>query len=399
MSGDWPRTSIANVLSLNRSGFWGEGSPKGDSTLLVRVVRNGDISVEGTLRGSADRFFTPKEARVSQLVVGDIALTTSGDVGKAWLVDQAGDLHASNFVRILRPDRGKVLPAFLRYALETRPVIDALRSNTAGTTIANLQKNFYDAAQFALPSLIEQRRILAGLDAAFGAVDTARANTERKLSDANEILRTLVTAIFKADDGTWQKRSLGSLVSLFVDSAHRTPRYQKEGVPALRPRDVVNGALDLSRSARVSDEEYAIQSKRHEPEPGDIVYSRELSYGWAAILPKTPRVCLSQGMCLFRASSEVDSAFLLSVLNGPIGREQAQRAAVGTAHPHINLSEIKAYLIPLPPIEAQRAIANRIDDARAQTQRLVTLCQRKLSALDELRQSLLHQAFTPPALT
>ena len=127
---------------------------------------------------------------------------------------------------------------------------------------------------------------------------------------------------------------------------------------------------------------------------GDIVYSRELSFGWAALLPKKPRVCLSQGMCVFRPNREVDSAFLLYVLNGPTGRDQATRVAVGASHPHINLGDIKSYSIPLPTFDEQKQIAQKFDALAAKTHHLARLYDRKLAALEALKKSLLHQAFT-----
>ena len=157
---------------------------------------------------------------------------------------------------------------------------------------------------------------------------------------------------------------------------------------------MVNGKLNLEGALRVCEEEYEIQSKRYKPKPGDIVYSRELSYGWAALLPKSPRVCLSQGMCLFRPSAKLDTSFLLYALNSSMGREQAKQAAVGAAHPHINLSDIKSYIIPTPPLETQRQITEQLNTLHKETQRLESLYQYKLAALDALKKSLLHQAFT-----
>ena len=41
----------------------------------------------------------------------------------------------------------------------------------------------------------------------------------------------------------------------------------------------------------------------------------------------------------------------------------------------------------------QRALVEKFDDLREETQRLESLYQRKLAALDELKKSLLHRAF------
>jgi len=243
-------------------------------------------------------------------------------------------------------------------------------------------------------SLREQQRIVDILDQAFAGIATAKANTEKNLQNARAIFDSHLQSVFTQRFARWQNQSLVSLCTLFVDSAHRTPKYQVDGIPALRPRDVVNGKLNLSRAARVSVEEYDIQSKRHKPSAGDIVYSRELSLGWAALLPEKPRVCLSQGMCLFRPLPEVDSDFLLYALNGSFGRKQALKVAVGTAHPHINLGDIKSYQIPVPPQDEQKTIARELDVLSAETQHLESLYQRKLGALAALKQSLLHQAFS-----
>jgi len=255
------------------------------------------------------------------------------------------------------------------------------------------RNDVYDLS-FAFPPLPEQRRIVAILDEAFAGLEAMRANAEMNLQNSRDLFDSHLQSVFNQHDKRWGKHPLVSLCKLFVDSAHRTPKYQDEGIPALRPRDVVNGKLNLVGAQRVSEVEYEIQSKRHKPSPGDIVYSRELSYGWAALLPKSPRVCLSQGMCLFRPASKLDAAFLLYVLNGSIGREQAARAAVGAAHPHINLGDIKSYSIPLPPLEEQRKATRQFDELSEETQRLASLYERKLAALEALKNSLLHQAFT-----
>lgn len=50
--------------------------------------------------------------------------------------------------------------------------------------------------------------------------------------------------------------------------------------------------------------------------------------------------------------------------------------------------------ILLPPIAQQRIVIKEIDDMATETQRLESLYLRKIAALDELKQSLLQQAFS-----
>ncbi len=262
-----------------------------------------------------------------------------------------------------------------------------------GATVKSLRLRHFEQLPVALTGLPEQQRIVTILDEAFDAIATAKSNTEKNLQNARALFDSHLHSIFSERGAEWVEKPLISLCSLFVDSAHRTPKYQDEGIPALRPRDVVNGKVNFSSAARVSAEEYEIQSLRHRPALGDIVYSRELSYGWAAVLPELPRVCLSQGMCLFRPSHEIVTAFLLYILNSSVGRSQAISAAVGTAHPHINLGDIKAYRIPVTSLAKQRQLVQILDALSIETQRLESIYRQKLAALDALKKSLLHQAF------
>ncbi len=192
----------------------------------------------------------------------------------------------------LTPRSEKCIGKFLYYLL----VFVELPQRGAGQPF--ISKGDIQRFSVVYPRVAEQERIVAILDEAFEGIDTAIANTEKNRANARELFDSYVDTLFNQRDQTWTARPLVSLCSIFADSAHRTPRYQEEGVPALRPRDVVNGHLNLSSAARVSEEEYEAQSKRYRPVSGDIVYSRELSYGWAALLPKSPE--LSGFLCARR---------------------------------------------------------------------------------------------------
>jgi type I restriction enzyme S subunit len=48
----------------------------------------------------------------------------------------------------------------------------------------------------------------------------------------------------------------------------------------------------------------------------------------------------------------------------------------------------------LPSLPIQREIVRELDQLSAETDRLESLYQQKLAALDELKKSLLHQAFS-----
>jgi type I restriction enzyme S subunit len=347
---------------------------------------------DGILDSAADGLSEAGAAVARTLPPRSILVSCIGNLGKTAI--NSVPVAFNQQINAVLPNESVAVPEFMFYQVLSRRFKDQLESRASGTTIPIVNKSRFNSIEIVLAPVAEQKRIVRVLDEAFEGIAVAKANAERNLQNARALLHSRQWHLLTRRDATWQEKPLSSLCSLFVDSAHRTPKYQEQGIPALRPRDVVNGELSLETAARVSAEEYEIQSKRHRPRGGDIVYSRELSLGWAVMLPDEPKVCLSQGMCLFRPAPELDADYLLTVLNGPIGREQAMAAAVGAAHPHINLGDIKAYNIPLPRLSMQRSIMQDLRGFKDHTERLATIYQREFAVLDELKKSLLHHAFT-----
>jgi type I restriction enzyme S subunit len=62
--------------------------------------------------------------------------------------------------------------------------------------------------------------------------------------------------------------------------------------------------------------------------------------------------------------------------------------------PKVNREHLFEFRVWLPDVERQAALSANLDALHAETQRLESLYRQKLAALDELKKSLLHQAFS-----
>ena len=100
----------------------------------------------------------------------------------------------------------------------------------------------------------------------------------------------------------------------------------------------------------------------------------------------------SQDFVNWVCSPELDPDFLkyLFLSEG----ENLLRFASGAVYPTIYFPEAKAFHICHPPIVEQKRIVTKLDSLRTETERLEYLYQQKLTALEGLKKSLLHQAFT-----
>ena len=67
---------------------------------------------------------------------------------------------------------------------------------------------------------------------------------------------------------------------------------------------------------------------------------------------------------------------------------------IGTNIKSLNQTILSALVVPCPSVEQQHRIVAKLESVQAETQRLESLYRQKLTALDALKKSLLHQAFS-----
>ncbi|MGV2123457.1 restriction endonuclease subunit S [Agrobacterium vitis] len=184
----------------------------------------------------------------------------------------------------------------------------------------------------------------------------------------------------------WHIAPLAQLAENIVDCPHTTPNWTENGVICVRTSQLRSRKLDLSAPRFVSPEEYLERIERLEPKADDILYSREGGIlGVACRVPVGVRLCLGQRLMLIRAGEETRADFLEIVLNSPFITDIAKAQTTGGAAPRVNMSTVRAYPIPLPPLAEQRRIVAKVSD-------LMALCDQleaSLVSADETRKKLL----------
>ena len=89
---------------------------------------------------------------------------------------------------------------------------------------------------------------------------------------------------------------------------------------------------------------------------------------------------------------EADIGFVEYLLQSFKARLQA--LGKGSAQANINMGTFENERFPFPSVTEQKQIVTKLDGLSEETQRLESTYQRKLAALEALKKSLLHQAFS-----
>ena len=177
-------------------------------------------------------------------------------------------------------------------------------------------------------------------------------------------------ALLKRPDN-WTIEPLSRVSSHIVDCLHTTPKWTEEGVLCIKTNQVRAGQLDLSSPHFVSENTHKTRVNRLEPRQDDILYIREGGVlGVACRVPSDTRLCLGQRLMQIRANNAIAPQFLELCLNSPWITEFAAEKTTGGAAPRVNMSIVRSYPIPLPPLGEQHRIVAKVDELKALCNRL-----------------------------
>jgi type I restriction enzyme S subunit len=153
--------------------------------------------------------------------------------------------------------------------------------------------------------------------------------------------------------------TIGEIAEVF-DGPHATPKKIEEGPYFLSISSLERGKLDLSKSARLSEEQFVKWTKRVTPKEGDVLFSYETRLGEAALMPAGIRACLGRRMGLLRPDvAKVDPRYLLFAYLGPsFQMEIRSRTNSGATVDRIAIKELPDFPIEIPPLPEQKAIAH-----------------------------------------
>lgn len=117
----------------------------------------------------------------------------------------------------------------------------------------------------------------------------------------------------------------------------------------------------------------------------------------AARVPRNVKLCLGQRLMLIRPEAEVRSDFLEVALNSPFITDVAKACTRGGAAPRFNMSAVRAYPIPLPPLAEQHRIVAKVDALMAICDRLEASRTAAAATRRRLLDALLAKALEPAA--
>lgn len=247
-----------------------------------------------------------------------------------------------------------------------------------------------------IPPLLEQQRIVRILEEAFEDINNVRANTEKSYKNSRALFESHLQSVFA---NAWEAGELVTLADLandITDGDHMPPPKAESGVPFITIGNVAKDSrtIDFSNTFKVPQAYFDALKPNKKPRVGDVLYTVTGSFGIPVLIKERHDFCFQRHIGLVRPKSNVNSEWLYYLLMSPQVVRQAYDGATGTAQKTVSLKVLRGFKVPRITVANQEVAVAKLNTLTAETQRLESLYQKKLTALDALKKSLLHQAFT-----
>ncbi|MBY0453742.1 MAG: restriction endonuclease subunit S [Burkholderiaceae bacterium] len=260
-----------------------------------------------------------------------------------------------------------------------------------GTTIPSLVKSELLGISIPVPPLPEQQRIVALLDETFDGIATARAHAEKNLQNARAIFESHLQSVFSQRGDGWTEKRLTdvcAITSTLVDP--RKPEFLDLTHVGAGNIESKTGAFIELKTAR----EEGLISGKFLFDESMVLYSKIRPYLMKVARPDFSGLCSADMYPLAPTPNEADKDYLFHLLLSKQFTDYAIQGSARAGMPKVNREHLFAFRVFMPSVGKQREIAEKLNELHEETQRLESIYQQKLTALDALKKSLLHLAFS-----
>lgn len=380
----------------------GGGTPSKDKPEYY----NGDIRW-ATVRDMRTELIVDTEFKITNAAVaacatnvipaGNVVIATRVGLGKVCLIE--GSTAINQDLRGIIPRNPQQLTVkYLYWWL--RSVAHIIEKEGTGATVQGVKLPFVKSLGLPLRSVAEQRRIVAILDETFEAIATAKANTERNLRNIRELCECELESLFASGAAKWPERPLQQVAHITNGYAFKSTDFQTmAGVKSIKitnvgvrefvddPGNFLPTAL-AHRHAGVAVAEGSIV----------LALTRTLIAGGlkVAVVPADFHgALLNQRVAAIQPlGSQLESPFLLAYLSTRRVTGYVKVRVNTLMQPNLSIADLRLLPVPLPAMAEQREVVAKLMELEAHSKRLESVYRRMLAAFDELKKSLLHEAFS-----
>ena len=325
---------------------------------------------------------------------GDIIISAVGTLGKCYLVKSSDRFYFKDASVLWFENISNVDTRYIEYAFKSDEIMKQVMNKSMGATVGTLTISRAKIIEIPLPPLTQQKQIVAILDKAFAAIDTAKANAEQNQQNAKELFESYLQNVFENKGDNWEEKALGEFGLVQTGTTPKTSQKENYGsfIPFAKPPHFKkNGQIDTKES-----------------------YLSEIGMGKSRVFPANSVLMVCIGATIGKTGFSDKAITSNQQINGLTpndeyyprffyylfisGNVQKQIMSIGKGAqatlPIINKTKWSNINLTFPnSIEEQKQIVQKLDLLSLETKKLEAIYTQKIADLEEMKKAILEKAF------
>jgi type I restriction enzyme S subunit len=396
MTEAWPMVPLREVLTERREVPSAEALAKGEIRIVAKIgfndgkiqLRNGGESKTGMILA------LPGDLLISGINAAKGAIAMYGEENTDPI---AATIHYGAYV----PKKDKVHVRYLWWLLRSKIFRDLLERYVPGGIKTELKAKRLLPIPVPLPSLAEQRRIVAKIDELAAKIDEASTLRQRADKESEALTHSIARALLsKINQKTtqleqWLHPTRDGIQTGPFGAQLSSAEFVGSGIPLLCIGNVQYSGLNLRRLKFVSPSK-AEQLSRYRVSEGDILFARMGTVGRCCIVPKEAHGWLINYHIIRVAldATRVEPRFIHWIIQASAEIEGYLKDHIrGATREGVNSKIVAALPCRVPPLPEQRRIVAELDAMQSKASRVKDIQAETTGELDALLPSILDKAF------
>jgi type I restriction enzyme S subunit len=404
----WDSKRLSDLIDGTFAGEWGD-SAVGDKN-DIPVLRSTNFTHSGIIDYSNIVIRNiPEKKRIHKVLKkGDILLEKSGGspsqpVGRVVYFESDTSFLYSNFTQKLTPSLStdsKYL--FYKMYFEYQNGL-VLRYQQQTTGIINFQLSEYLNLKVEVPPLQEQKKIAVILTSVDEVIEACKAQINKLRDLKTGMMQDLLTkgighTEFKDSPvgkipKKWDVKRLSDCCDVMTNGYVGPTRdiYKESGVPYVLCQNVRANSF-IEHTYKYVSVDFHKKNIRACLQEGDVLTVQTgAGNGDSCVVPKSYAGANCHALIISRTKKEIlNPHFLSEYMNSDIGKNRVNIIATGGAHPHLNTTDLRVELIPIPPIDEQNKITELLSSIQIQYETIT----RKVAAIEKTKKALMQDLLT-----
>ena len=390
----WEQRKLGDVADIVGGGTPSTNNPNywdGDIDWYAPAEIAGQIYFDSSQRKITEQGYENSSAKM--LPPGTVLFTSRAGIGKTAILSKKGCTN-QGFQSIV-PHNDELDSYFVFSRTDELKQYGELVG--AGSTFVEVSGKQMAAMNLKMPTTIEEQQTIGRF---FKRLDTLITLHQRKYEKLVNIKKSMLDKMFPQNGASvpeirfkgftdpWEQRKLGDVADIVGGGTPSTnnPNYWDGDIDWYAPAEIAGQIYFDSSQRKITEQGYENSSAKMLP-PGTVLFTSRAGIGKTAILSK--KGCTNQGFqSIVPHNDELDSYFVFSRTDEL--KQYGELVGAGSTFVEVSGKQMAAMNLKMPTtIEEQQTIGRffkRLDT-------LITLHQRKLEKLQNIKKSCLEKMF------